>query len=130
MRRNGFIAALTALSLAACASSLPVRDFRSDYDRAERRSVKVDGYPPFNVLELKERRRLKVALNILAQAFGGLGDPLVLMGLSDGIPPMAAHRAAARAYLAETRRPSCTVEAAAISSSGREYEFQYACSAS
>lgn len=123
------MAAVALTSLAGCASSLPVRDFRSDYDRAERRSIKVDGYPPFNVLELREQRRIKVALNFLAQTFGGLADPFILMGLSDGIPPLAAHRAAAQAYLVETGRLSCTVEATAISPGGRDYEFRYACGA-
>jgi hypothetical protein len=127
MRWNALAAVLALASLAACASSLPVRDFNADFDRAERRSVKVDGYPPFNVLDLKDQRRLKVTLNVLAQAFGSLGDPLVLLGVSNGIPPQSAHQAAARAYLAETGRPSCTVEPAAISPSGREYEFRYTC---
>src|SRR6187402_3749604 len=99
MRTRFAVAALALASLAACASSLPVRNFGGDYDRASRNSVKIDGYPPFSVLELREQRRLKVALNVLAQTFGSLVDPLILLGVSDGIPPASAHQAAAQAYL-------------------------------
>ena len=97
--------------LTACAASLPVRDFRTDYDRARsRQSVTVAGYPPFRVLELREQRRIKVEVNVLHQAFGGLVDPLILLSITDGIPPLSAHQAAAQAYLAETWRQGCTVE--------------------
>jgi hypothetical protein len=119
--------ALALASLAACASSLPVRNFGDDYGRASRNSVKIEGYPPFSVLELREQRRLKVALNVLAQTFGGLVDPLILLGVSDGIPPASAHRAAAQAYLAEAGRTSCAIVDAAVSPGGREFEFRYQC---
>jgi hypothetical protein len=127
MRMKFVVAALALACLSACASSLPVRDFRADYDRAARRSVKIDGYPPFNVLELREQRRLKVALNVLAQTFGALVDPLQMLGVSDGIPPASAHQAAAQAYLAETARPGCAIVDAAVSPNGREFEFRYTC---
>jgi hypothetical protein len=115
--------------LVGCASSLPAQDFRSAYQNAAGRSVKIEGYPPFNVAELRDQRRLKVELNILAQAFGGLADPLVLLGFTDGIPPASAHRAAARAYMAETGRPSCNVADAAVLPNGRAFEFRYDCRA-
>jgi hypothetical protein len=126
--RLPFLPAMLAIGmmLAGCAS-LPVRDFRPDYERAASRSVKIEGYAPFVVFELKEQRRLQVRLNLLAQAFGWANDPLVLMGVSDGIPPRAAHEAAARQYLAETGRPACTVTVTAVSPSGREFEFSYRC---
>jgi hypothetical protein len=127
MRTRFAVAALALASLAACASSLPVRNFGGDYDRASRNSVKIDGYPPFSVLELREQRRLKVALNVLAQTFGSLVDPLILLGVSDGIPPASAHQAAAQAYLVENGRPGCAIVDAAVSPNGREFEFRYAC---
>jgi hypothetical protein len=115
-----------SVALAGCAS-LPVRDFRADYERAPSQQVKIDGYPPFVVSELRDRRRLQVQLNVLAQAFSWASNPLVLAGLSDGIPSQSAHAAAARHYLVETGRPSCTVSGAAITPNGRAYEFTYAC---
>lgn len=115
------------LLLAGCASSLPVRDFRADYERAPSRQVKIEGYAPFVVYELKSQRRLLVRLNLLAQAFGWAANPAVLLGLSDGIPSQSAHEAAARQYLAETGRGSCPVSGAGVTPSGREFEFAYAC---
>jgi hypothetical protein len=86
MRIRGLIAVLALTSLTACAASLPVRDFRTDYDRAKsRQSVTVAGYPPFRVLELREQRRIKVEVNVLHQAFGGLVNPLILLSVTDGI---------------------------------------------
>src|SRR5262245_9384634 len=126
MRTSGSIFALALLVVAGCATT-PVRDFAADYQKAASQSVKVDGYPPFRVAELRDQRRLKVELNILAQAFGSLGDPLVLLGVSNGIPPVSAHRAAAQAYLAETGRASCSATDAAASPDGREFEFRYMC---
>ncbi|MCC6890901.1 MAG: hypothetical protein IT536_20430 [Hyphomicrobiales bacterium] len=120
---------LLAVALAGCASSLPVRNFAADYQRASSQSVRVVGYAPFRVAELRSERRLKVELNSLAQAFAGLVDPLVMLGVSDGIPPLSAHQAAAQAFLAETGRPSCTVTASAVLPNGRAFEFQYACPA-
>jgi hypothetical protein len=108
-------------------SSVPVRDFRADYQKASSRSVKIDGYPPFNVSELPGQRRLKVELNTLAQVFGSIADPLVLMGISDGIPSASVHETAALTYLAETGRPSCKILDTATSPTGREFEFQFAC---
>ena len=54
---------ITMLSgiLASCAS-LPVRDFRADYQKASGRWVNVAGYAPFNVAELRNQRRIKVQL--------------------------------------------------------------------
>jgi len=129
MRIRGLIAVLALTSLTACAASLPVRDFRTDYDRAKsRQSVTVAGYPPFRVLELRAQRRIKVEVNVLHQAFGGLVNPLILLSVTDGIPPLSAHQAAAQAYLADTWRPGCAVEPVAVTPSGREFEFQYSCS--
>jgi hypothetical protein len=126
MRIGILIAALVLVTLAGCAS-LPVRGFRADYQKASGRSVKIEGYPPFNVAELREQQRLKVELNALAQAFGWVADPLALLGVSSGIPPASAHEAAARTYLAETGRRSCSVSDGAVSPSGREFEFRYNC---
>jgi len=126
--RPTLLPALFALGmLAGCGSSLPVRDFRPDYGREWSSSVKIDGHPPFAVYELKGQRRLQVRLNMLAQVFGGAFDPVQWVGLSDGIPSQSAHEAAARQYLADTGRTSCTVSGSAISPSGREFEFTYAC---
>jgi hypothetical protein len=128
MRIRGLIAVLALTSLTACAASLPVRDFRTDYDRAKsRQSVTVAGYPPFRVLELREQRRIKVEVNVLHQAFGGLVNPLILLSLTDGIPPLSVHQAAAQAYLAETWRPGCAVEPVAVTPNGRAFEFRYSC---
>ena len=126
MRATTTIGMLLLLIESGC-SSVPVRDFRADYQKASSRSVKVDGYPPFSVSELPAQRRLKVELNMLAQAFGSIADPMVLMGVSNGIPSASVHEAAALAYLAETGRPSCRTFEAATSPTGREFEFQYAC---
>ncbi len=120
-------AVLALWTLAGCASSLPVRDFRPEFERAPRRDVKIESYAPFVVYELRVQRRLQVRLNLLAQAFGWAGDPLQLLGVSDGIPSQSAHEAAARQYLAEIGRPSCSVTGAAVTPSGREFEFAYAC---
>jgi hypothetical protein len=117
-----------ALSLLASCATLPVRDFAGDYQRASgRRHVIVAGYAPFNIVELRAQRRLKVQLNVLAHAFGWVGNPLILLGITDGIPPAAAHQEAARTYLVETGRPSCSIIDAAVSPSGREFEFRYHC---
>jgi hypothetical protein len=124
-----FLPAVLALgTLAGCATSLPVRDFRLEYERAPRRDIKVEGYAPFVVSELREQRRLQVRLNLLAQAFGWAADPLQLIGVSDGIPSQSAHEAAARQYLAETGRAACPVTGVAVTPSRREFEFAYACS--
>lgn len=127
MRRTLLPAVLAFGMLAGCGSSLPVRDFRPDYGREWSTSVKIEGHPPFAVYELKAQRRLQVRLNMLAQAFGWAGDPLQLLGVSDGIPSQSAHEAAARQYLADTGRTSCSVAGSAISPSGREFEFTYTC---
>ena len=128
MRWNATIALLALTLLAACASSLPVRDFRADYERTKSRSyVRVPGHPPFRVLELREQRRIQVTLNVLAQAFGGLGDPLVLLGVSNGIPSISAHHQAALAYLVESGRTGCIVEPIAVTPGGRAFEFRYSC---
>jgi hypothetical protein len=127
MRQTLLPVVLALGMLAGCGSSLPVRDFRNDYQRAAGGSAKIEGYPPFAIFELKEQRRLQVRLNMLAQVFGPIADPLQMMGLSDGIPPQSAHEAAARQYLADTGRTSCPVTGSAISPSGREFEFTYAC---
>jgi hypothetical protein len=128
MRIRALIAVLALAFLSACAASLPVRDFRTDYDRAKsRQSVTVAGYPPFRVLELRQQRRIKVEVNVLHQAFGGLVNPLILLSITDGIPPLSAHQAAAQAYLAETWRPGCAVEPVAVTPNGRAYEFRYNC---
>ena len=119
-------AVLALGALAGCAS-LPVRDFRLEYERAPRRDVKIEGYARFVVYELREQRRLQVRLNELAQAFGWIADPLQWVGVSDGIPSQSAHDAAARQYLAETGRASCSVTGAAVTPSGREFEFAYTC---
>ena len=126
MLKTFLVSAFTLLLLAGCAST-PVRDFRGDYQKTSSRWVRIDGHPPFNVAELRDRRRLKVELNILAQAFGGLVDPFVLLGVSNGIPPVGAHEAAARQYLAETGRSSCSIVDAAVLPNGREYEFRFSC---
>jgi hypothetical protein len=115
------------LLLAGCASTLPVRDFKADYERTPSRQVKIEGYAPFVVYELKAQHRLLVRLNFLAQAFGWASDPLVLLGVSDGIPSRSAHEAAARQYLAETGRGSCSVSGMAVTPDGRAFEFAYAC---
>ena len=36
--------------------------------------------------------------NVLHQTFGGLVNPLILLSVTDGIPPLSAHQAAAQAY--------------------------------
>lgn len=123
---RSLVAAVAMMTLAGCATA-PVRDFRGDYERASSQSVKVEGYPPFRVAELRQQRRLKVELNVLAQAFGWASDPLVLLGVTSGIPPASAHAAAARAYLAETGRTGCSIVDTAVSPDGREYEFRYSC---
>jgi hypothetical protein len=128
MRWNATIALLALTLLAACASSLPVRDFRADYERATPRSfVRVPGHPPFRVLELPQQRRMQVTLNVLAQALGGLSDPLVVLGVSDGIPSLSAHQQAAQAYLLESGRSGCAVEPLAVTPGGRAFEFRYSC---
>src|SRR5262249_43161880 len=99
-----------------------------DYERAPSRDVKIEGYAPFVVYELKAQRRLLVRLNVLAQAFGWMSNPAVLLGVSDGIPSRSAHEAAARQYLAETGRGSCSVSGVAVTPNGREFEFAYTCS--
>lgn len=122
------MAALVLASLTACASSLPVRDFRADYEKTTSRSyVRVPGHAPFRVLELRGQQRLQVTLNVLAQAFGSLGDPLVLLGITNGIPPVSAHQQAAQAYLRESGRSGCSVEPVAVTPSGRAFEFRYTC---
>jgi hypothetical protein len=128
MRIRGLIAVVALTSLTACASSLPVRDFRADFERPSARStIKIEGYPSFGVAELREQRRLRVEVLPLA-AFGQvLTNPLIWMGVTDGIPPLSAHHAAARAYLAETGRAGCTVEPVAVTPSGRAFEFRYSC---
>jgi hypothetical protein len=127
MRLHVATAVLAVLVLGGCAS-LPTRNFQADYERAPHRStVRVEGYAPFGVAELRDQQRLRVELNAFAQAFGGLADPLVLVGISSGIPPASAHEAAARAYLAQTGRPSCSVHDGAVSPNGRQYEFRYTC---
>lgn len=128
MRWNAVTALLALTLLTACASSLPVRDFRADYERAKSRSyVRVPGHPPFRVLELREQRRIQVHLNVLAQAFGHLVDPLVLLGVTDGIPSVLAHQQAAQAYLTESGRSGCSVEPVAVAPGGRAFEFRYSC---
>jgi hypothetical protein len=128
MRWNAIVVLLALTLLPACASSLQVRDFRADYERTKSRSyVRVPGHPPFRVLELREQRRIQVHLNVLAQAFGGLADPLVLLGVSDGIPSLSAHQQAAQAYLIESGRSGCSVEPLAVAPGGREFEFRYSC---
>jgi hypothetical protein len=130
MRTRGFIAVFALAFLSACASSLPVRDFRADFERASVRSttIKIEGYPSFGVAELRDQRRLRVMVLPFA-AFGQLlTDPLIWMGVSDGIPPLSAHHAAARAFLAETGRSGCAVEPVAVTPSGRAFEFRYSCS--
>ena len=120
-------AVLALAALAGCASSLPVRDFRLDYERAPRGDIKVEGHAPFVVAELREQRRLQVRLNLLAQAFGWVKDPFQLIGVSDGIPSQSVHENAAQQYLAETGRASCAVAGLAVTPSGREFEFAYTC---
>jgi hypothetical protein len=127
MRRTFLPIVLALGMLAGCGSSLPVRDFRPDYGKEWSTSVKIEGYPPFAVYELKQQRRLQVRLNMLAQVFGGVFDPVQWVGLSDGIPSQSAHEAAARQYLADTGRTSCTVAGSAIAPGGREFEFTYSC---
>jgi hypothetical protein len=127
MRRTFLPVVLALGMLAGCGSSLPVRDFRPDYGKEWSTSVKIEGYPPFAVYELKQQRRLQVRLNMLAQVFGGVFDPVQWVGLSDGIPSQSAHEAAARQYLADTGRTSCSVVGSAISPGGREFEFTYSC---
>jgi hypothetical protein len=127
MRRTFLPVVLALGMLAGCGSSLPVRDFRPDYGKEWSTSVKIEGYPPFAVYELKQQRRLQVRLNMLAQVFGGVFDPVQWVGLSDGIPSQSAHEAAARQYLADTGRTSCTVAGSAIAPGGREFEFTYSC---
>lgn len=128
MRFRLLIGFLAGFMLAGCASSLPERDFRADYQRATGQHVRIEGYAPFAVDELRAQRRLRVQLNVLAQAFGWASDPLVLLGITSGIPPLAAHRAAAQRYLADTGRPSCTAYDSAVMPNGRAFEFRYSCS--
>jgi hypothetical protein len=128
MRTRGFIAVLALTLLTACASSLPVRDFRADYERAPtRRTIKVAGYPSFSVAELRPQRRLRVMVLPLAALGRVLADPLIWVGVSDGIPSLSAHETAARAFLAETGRAGCTVAPVAVTPSGHEFEFRYSC---
>ena len=127
MRRTLLPAVLALGTLAGCASSLPVREFRGEYERAPKHDVKIEGHAPFVVYELREQRRLQVRLNLVAQAFGWVGDPLQMIGVSDGIPSQSAHEAAARQYLAETGRAACSVAGTAITPSRREFEFAYTC---
>ena len=127
MRRTLLLAVLALGMLAGCGSSLPVRDFRPDYGKEWSSSVKIEGYPPFAVYELKAQRRLQVRLNMIAQVFGPIADPLQMIGVSDGIPSQSAHEAAARQYLADTGRTSCTVAGSAVAPGGREFEFTYTC---
>jgi hypothetical protein len=128
MRWNATIVVLALTLLAACASSLPVRDFRADFERATARStIKVEGHPSFSVAELRGQRRLRVMVLPLV-AFGRvLTDPLIWMGISDGVPSLSAHAAAARAFLVETGRSGCAVEPVAVTPSGHEFEFRYRC---
>jgi hypothetical protein len=104
-----------------------VRDFRSDYQRTSPSYVKIEGYAPFRVAELRDQQRIQVELNLLAQTFGVLVDPVVLLGLSNGIPSASAHEAAAQAHLANTGRSSCSIVDAAVSPNGRQFEFRYTC---
>ena len=128
MRIRGLIAVVAFTLLTACASSLPVRDFRADFERAAARStIKVEGYPSFGVAELRQQRRLRVEVLPLAAVGQVLTDPLIWLGVTDGIPPLSAHQTAARAFLAQTGRSGCTVEPVAVTPSGREFEFRYSC---
>ena len=126
MPKPFLISAFALLLLAGCVST-PVRDFRGDYQKSASRWVRIDGYPPFNVAELRGQRRLKVEKNIIAQMASALVDPFVMFGVSDGIPPVHVHEAAARAYLHETGRANCSLADAAMSPNGREYEFRFRC---
>lgn len=126
MRRKALIIALASAVLAGCAS-VPVRDFSADYRRASPTYVRIDGYAPFRIAELRDQRRIEVELNLLAQTLGSIVSPVVLLGFSDGIPSAAAHEAAARAHLAQTGRASCSIVDTAISRNYRRYEFRYAC---
>ena len=68
MRTRGFIAILALTLLTACASSLPVRDFRADFARPSARStIKIEGYPSFGVADLRQQRRLRVEVLPLAE---------------------------------------------------------------
>jgi len=128
MRTRGFIALFAFTLLTACASSLPVRDFRADFERPSARStIKIEGYPSFSVAELRGQRRIRVELLPLAALGQVLTDPLIWIGVSDGIPSLSAHEAAARASLAQTGRSGCTVQAVAVTPSGRQFEFRYSC---
>jgi hypothetical protein len=128
MRIRGLIAVVALTSLTACASSLPVRDFRADFERPSARStIKIEGYPSFGVAELREQRRLRVEVAPLAALGQALTNPLIWIGVTDGIPSLSAHHAAARAYLAEAGRSGCTVEPVAVTPSGRAFEFRYSC---
>ncbi len=121
-----FLPTIFAACLAACHSPV-VREFRPDYERALRTSVKIDGYAPFSILEPTGQKRVQVSLNTLAQVFAPLTSATVLLGFSNGIPPASAHRAAALAHLVETGRQGCTLGEEAVSPTGREYEFRYSC---
>lgn len=128
MRTRGFIAVLAFMSLTACASSLPVHDFRADFERPSARStIKIEGYPSFGVTELRQQRRLRVEVLPFAALGQVLTDPLIWMGVSDGIPSVSAHQAAARAFLVETGRAGCAVEPVAVAPGGRVFEFRYSC---
>jgi hypothetical protein len=128
MWTRGLTILFACVFVAGCASSLPVQDFRSDYQRPTARgTAKVQGYPLFAVAELREQRRIRVMVVPMVAAFSVPANPLVMAGLSDGIPPVSAHQAAAQVFLAEHGRPGCTVEPVAVSPSGREFEFRYTC---
>jgi len=128
MRTRGFIALFAFTLLTACASSLPVRDFRADFERPSARStIKIEGYPSFGVAELRNQRRLRVEVLPFAALGQLMTDPLIWIGVSDGIPSLSAHHAAARAFLAETGRSGCTVEPVAVAPGGRVFEFRYSC---
>jgi hypothetical protein len=128
MRIRGLIIVAALTLLTACASSLPVRDFRADFERPSARStIKIEGYPSFGVAELRNQRRLRVEVLPLAALGQVLTNPFIWVGVTDGIPSLSAHQAAARAFLAETGRGACTLEPVAVTPSGREFEFRYSC---
>jgi hypothetical protein len=128
MRSRGLITVVVLTLLTACASSLPVRDFRADFERPTARStIKVEGHPSFGVAELRQQRRLRVMVLPLAAVGRILTDPLIWIGVSDGIPSLSAHQQAAQAYLVQSGRAGCSVEPVAVTPSGHEFEFRYQC---